>query len=539
MNSIVFRFSYFQSNEETNPSPAHRSAALLLQWPLQQIRSRFRQDSARVVAVSPRSFSRRLNDRWKKSGPKRLIATKAPPKWFAKEVSGEELRSLMTNQENSSANGTTRAAEGNTIFFPMKFWGEDIYRVLKSEYEVEDPFPLTPLKSKWRSMEIAQVPLTRTPRKVSGWQLNGIPPPSRKGSIVLPNDEFDAMSSSVNQLQRGRLTGCNFNGNGLDHRSRRLRKPRAWEQIAGPPVLLALVIAGGVATCNGLSSAQLAANHPVSGGTYEYGHRWLSPISASRPDGSKIRFRRYGGYRHLLCSRSYDPNRFGHGGRSNGGYPNRDAKKQCRERHHRLRRPAFSPSLRGDWLSVITNNNEFLSPIFDSTRKSAFLEATALMFVAYTGYGLASPPWVRKEHDDSTGNYSNARTDHLYLGVCRQPCPCGRTGIWISLPSRRKNRRGEARHDSRLGSRIGLAQRVAQPPARLVTGGPGHGKTGRFPKQVGQVKESTKVPAIATVLVAVIISGLVCRLEANLELQRVHGACLLRRDQPVRHPLEP
>ena len=42
------------------------------------------------------------------------------------------------------------------------------------------------------------------------------------------------------------------------------------EQIAGPSVLLALVIAGGVATCNGLSSAQLAANHPVSGGTYEY-----------------------------------------------------------------------------------------------------------------------------------------------------------------------------------------------------------------------------------------------------------------------------
>ena len=47
--------------------------------------------------------------------------------------------------------------------------------------------------------------------------------------------------------------------------------------IAGPMVLPAIALAGLVAVCNGLSSAQLAANHPVSGGTYEYGHRWLNP----------------------------------------------------------------------------------------------------------------------------------------------------------------------------------------------------------------------------------------------------------------------
>lgn len=33
----------------------------------------------------------------------------------------------------------------------------------------------------------------------------------------------------------------------------------------------------GVAALNGLSSAQLAASHPVSGGTYEYGYRYLNP----------------------------------------------------------------------------------------------------------------------------------------------------------------------------------------------------------------------------------------------------------------------
>ena len=47
--------------------------------------------------------------------------------------------------------------------------------------------------------------------------------------------------------------------------------------IAGPAVVLAIAIAAAVATCNALNSAQLAASHPVSGGTYEYGYRYLKP----------------------------------------------------------------------------------------------------------------------------------------------------------------------------------------------------------------------------------------------------------------------
>jgi hypothetical protein len=43
---------------------------------------------------------------------------------------------------------------------------------------------------------------------------------------------------------------------------------------AGPSVVLAIVVAAPVATCNALSSAQLAANHPISGGTYEFGYGW-------------------------------------------------------------------------------------------------------------------------------------------------------------------------------------------------------------------------------------------------------------------------
>jgi APA family basic amino acid/polyamine antiporter len=46
--------------------------------------------------------------------------------------------------------------------------------------------------------------------------------------------------------------------------------------IAGPAVILATALAAALAICNGLSSAQLAASHSVSGGTYEYGYQYLN-----------------------------------------------------------------------------------------------------------------------------------------------------------------------------------------------------------------------------------------------------------------------
>lgn len=47
--------------------------------------------------------------------------------------------------------------------------------------------------------------------------------------------------------------------------------------VAGPSVILAIAVAAILAVCNALSSAQLAANHPTSGGTYEYGYVYLRP----------------------------------------------------------------------------------------------------------------------------------------------------------------------------------------------------------------------------------------------------------------------
>lgn len=47
---------------------------------------------------------------------------------------------------------------------------------------------------------------------------------------------------------------------------------------AGTGLIIGLVIAGVVAFCNAASSAQLAAIHPESGGTYVYGRRQLGPF---------------------------------------------------------------------------------------------------------------------------------------------------------------------------------------------------------------------------------------------------------------------
>jgi APA family basic amino acid/polyamine antiporter len=54
----------------------------------------------------------------------------------------------------------------------------------------------------------------------------------------------------------------------------------AWSpaaEAAGTGLLVGLVIAGVIALCNATSSAQLAAVHPESGGTYLYGRRQLGP----------------------------------------------------------------------------------------------------------------------------------------------------------------------------------------------------------------------------------------------------------------------
>ncbi len=48
-------------------------------------------------------------------------------------------------------------------------------------------------------------------------------------------------------------------------------------ETAGSALIWSTLTAVTVATCIALNVAQLAASHPVSGGTYEYGYRYLNP----------------------------------------------------------------------------------------------------------------------------------------------------------------------------------------------------------------------------------------------------------------------
>ncbi|MBM3429148.1 MAG: amino acid permease, partial [Bacteroidetes bacterium] len=47
--------------------------------------------------------------------------------------------------------------------------------------------------------------------------------------------------------------------------------------ISGPAVIGVLIVTGLLAACNSLNIAQLAVTHPVSGGMYEYGYKYLTP----------------------------------------------------------------------------------------------------------------------------------------------------------------------------------------------------------------------------------------------------------------------
>lgn len=172
--------------------------------------------------------------------------------------------------------------------------------------------------------------------------------------------------------------------------------------VAGPAVIFAIAIAAGVATCNALSSAQLAANHPVSGGTYEYGYRYLNP---------RLGF--MAGWFFLLAkSASAATAALGFAGYFLDALGNDDTSARVPlalaaviiltaivlagiRRSNVTNTIIVSVTLVTLALFVLTGIPEFdgdnLSPFFENidgdTSIALFLQACALMFVAYTGYG--------------------------------------------------------------------------------------------------------------------------------------------------------
>lgn len=173
--------------------------------------------------------------------------------------------------------------------------------------------------------------------------------------------------------------------------------------VAGPAVILAIGLAALVAICNGLNSAQLAANHAVSGGTYEYGYKYLNSW-----------FGFTAGWTFLLAKTASAAT----AALGFGGYLLRLLGVESRDslviigliavailtgivltglrRSNTINIVIVSITMGALALFVVTGlpalfeaGGEKLSPFFnpDGNPIANLLQATALMFVAYTGYG--------------------------------------------------------------------------------------------------------------------------------------------------------
>jgi APA family basic amino acid/polyamine antiporter len=168
--------------------------------------------------------------------------------------------------------------------------------------------------------------------------------------------------------------------------------------VGGTSVVLAVVLASVVATLNGLNSAQLAAAHPVSGGTYEYGYQYLSPrwgftagwvFMLAKSASAATAALGFAGYTLVLL----------------GGDASRPVLLALASvvvltvvvltgirRSNVVNIVVVSVSLLALAVFVLTGlpdvaTDRFLPLIDSDSGVPGLLEATALMFVAYTGYG--------------------------------------------------------------------------------------------------------------------------------------------------------
>ena len=301
------------------------------------------------------------------------------------------------------------------------------------------------------------------------------------------------------------------------------------EQIAGPSILLALALAAVVAICNGLSSAQLAANHPVSGGTYEYGHRWLTPslgftagwmflcAKAASAATAALGFAMYLAPDYVLPVSLATV--AGLTVITLTGMQRSNAVNAVIVSAVLLTLLAFvavgAPALR--------TKGELLQPFFDANRVLELFEATALMFVAYTRYGRIATLGEEVREPRRTIPIAIILTlglsTLLYLGVSAVSLAhadgqgfqsliliaekMGGTTLGIALTAGAALALVSVLLNLLLGlSRVALAM----------------GRRGDLPEATARVTESSKVPAAATLLVSAVIAGLVCIGDVKLTL---------------------
>jgi basic amino acid/polyamine antiporter, APA family len=176
--------------------------------------------------------------------------------------------------------------------------------------------------------------------------------------------------------------------------------------VVGSGIVLAVALAALVATANGLSSAQLAAAHPVSGGTYEYGHRLVSPaagftagwmfLAAKSASAATAALGCAGYLLRTLGLADGVATRVGVGLAIVLVLTALVAGGVRRSNHANIAIVSLTLTALGSfvvfgWLSVDAGSlGERIGPATwaDALRSpAALLHATALMFVAYTGYG--------------------------------------------------------------------------------------------------------------------------------------------------------
>jgi len=173
--------------------------------------------------------------------------------------------------------------------------------------------------------------------------------------------------------------------------------------MTGPSVVLAIGLAAFVATCNAFSSAQLAANHPVSGGTYEYGYKYLHPSLGFTAGWMFLCAKSASAATAALGFSGYLLHAFG--GRSEWLVPVAAATVAILtavvlggvRRSNTVNIVIVSTTLLSltafvlaGLPTVVGNGTSRFSPFWGTGEYSplhGFLYATALMFVAYTGYG--------------------------------------------------------------------------------------------------------------------------------------------------------
>jgi basic amino acid/polyamine antiporter, APA family len=175
--------------------------------------------------------------------------------------------------------------------------------------------------------------------------------------------------------------------------------------IAGPWALPALTVAALVALTNALSSARLAAAHPVSGGTYEYGYAFVHPwagfaagwlfLCAKSASAATAALGLSGYLLHALGrvdSQLHVLVAFSSVVAMTG------LARQGMHRSNRANAAIVTITLSTLSLFVISSISEITIERFwmnlvqplttlDTAPSGAFAEATAILFVAYTGYG--------------------------------------------------------------------------------------------------------------------------------------------------------